>query len=310
METKSEELALVKPEHLNLSVLVAGSQDRLKAIGEIGAWIAGSGMYNCDRPEQGNIILIRCIEEGITLSEYERTYDLVFNKSRKKALAALAEFESKGGEFEWIEDGTDGRSAAIKITYKKRTMVSRFTIDDAERAQLVKADSSWQKSAPNMLRARAITNGLGMIAPSIFAGEFESVEAPRPELDITPKAEKSDVDKIAEAFKAKEEKPTAKAPVTIDATVVTVEPSKPAETTKEPDPVPASNAAPLPENVQAELIKAMGGVENLPAATAYCISIDFLKPGEGMDLLSIGNANRIIARPERFQAKIKEHAAK
>lgn len=48
---------------------------------------------------------------------------------------------------------------------------SRFTLEDARRAGLVKERGAWQKYPRNMLFARAISNAARWFAPDVFSGE-------------------------------------------------------------------------------------------------------------------------------------------
>jgi hypothetical protein len=88
----------------------------------------------------------------------------------------LADFNELGGKQEWGVDGRDGKTASIKLTIGGQSLVSPYTIGEAVKAGLVKADGGWMKNPANMLRARAISNGMRMIAPKIVVGCYTPEE--------------------------------------------------------------------------------------------------------------------------------------
>ena len=166
-------------------------QNPLDAIKAMGSAIAKSGFAGCDRTEQGEIIAWMCFSERKSPTDLLRTYDIVEGKLRKKALAILAEFRQRGGKHKWIADGSDGQAAEIELTFEGSTIRSRFTMDDARRANAsFKPGSAWVKTPGNMLRARAASNGVAMLCPEVVAGseeEAESTPAPSAPLDLGPK---------------------------------------------------------------------------------------------------------------------------
>lgn len=52
----------------------------------------------------------------------------------------------------------------------ERRGVSRFTLDDARSANLIKSKGAWETSPRNMLLARAMSNGAKWFVPEVFAG--------------------------------------------------------------------------------------------------------------------------------------------
>src|SRR5689334_17849979 len=152
-ESNSEfEKLLAKP-HATIETYINSAPDHLKAIETFGTWVAKCGLFNCDRSETGHIIVLSCIELGISLTEFGRTYDIIKGKLRKKALAAQVQFEDLGGTVEWLNIGDDGKGeASAKLTYKGLSRVFKFTIEDAKRAKLTRGEeSNWEKWQSEML---------------------------------------------------------------------------------------------------------------------------------------------------------------
>jgi hypothetical protein len=158
---------------------------------DIGTAVAKSGMFGLDRSEAGTVVTLLSSPQGAQLFNWLRTYDVVLGKPRKKALACLAEFRQRGGRVKWVNTGDDGKEAVGEFAFEGETLTVKFTIDDAKKQGLVKSDSAWVKTPGNMMRARCITNAIGMLCPEIVAGvvdgddETPSVE-PKPILQATP----------------------------------------------------------------------------------------------------------------------------
>lgn len=71
--------------------------------------------------------------------------------------------------------------------------VEEFTLEDAERAKLVKEDSNWDKYPKNMCFWRALSNGVKFHAPELFAGMPVYVQGEVPS-DVNVTASSSDGD--------------------------------------------------------------------------------------------------------------------
>lgn len=160
----------------------------IDAIDKIGEMFAKSGMFGCDRVEQGKILAMICLAEKKSPVAITRDFDIVEGKLRKKALAALADFRGMGGKHKWINSGDapaaneeDWKASlwlkdrdGIEITYD-------YSMADARKEGLIKDKSRWVKRPGNMLRARCISNGLGMLCPELYAGDDDNEsDAPSP----------------------------------------------------------------------------------------------------------------------------------
>lgn len=278
----------------DLGMIVSRSQNPTDAIDKAGAWFAKSGLFGCDRTEQGAILALTCISENISPIEFSRTYDICEGKLRKKAMAAFADFRKKGGKVKWLNTGDDGKAASAEFTFEGQTVALSFSIEQAKLAGLVKPRGGWEKNPGNMLRARVISNALGMLCPEIYAGEYDEDErpqAPAPQINLAPTAAAP----VAPAA------PVAEASPTIDVQVV-----EPAPIT----PAPAPTAAPeLSVAIQEKLVAAIGA-ERIPAATAYVRKVGWIGADDSLEQLPEKRANQILARVDRFLSAIAEGVAK
>jgi len=150
---------------------------QMDAIQQLGLAITKSGFAGCEKIEQGVIIAFTCLAEKITPIEFSRTYDLIHGQPTKKASVMLAEFRSQhGGDFDWIDDGEDGKKATIQIIYKgKQKKPVSFTLEEAKTKGLANK-TNYKMHLPEMLRARAITKALRMYVPEIAAGIYDPYE--------------------------------------------------------------------------------------------------------------------------------------
>jgi len=151
----------------------------LPSVQALGGAISESGMFGCNKPEQGVIIALQCIAENKPPLEMAKNYHLVKGKLTKRADSMLADFKRSGGKIKWgdlknreVQAGTftDPDGNAYDVSY---------SIDDAKAAGVynTKADSPWQKTPAAMMRARLVSETLRAIAPEIVTGVYTPEEA-------------------------------------------------------------------------------------------------------------------------------------
>jgi len=277
-------------------------QNPLEAINSLGDAMGKSGFFGVERIESGRIIALTCFLEKITPVQFMRTYDVIQGKLRKKAMAAYADFRKAGGRVKWIKTGDDGVEASAEFTFEGEAVTCSYTIAMAQNAKLVKTDSGWTKNPGNMLRARVMSNALGMLCPEIFAGIEDGDETQQPIAEI----------KLA-----------TPAPTT-QATTVTVEPQKTetvidaaAETKAEADaglaPVQAAGTPNYPELPDDLLTKvqdilandAVAALKYLRNPANFNGAEVWLKPDQSLHHLTPGRARMIIGKAEMFLTRIR-----
>lgn len=203
--------------------------DPFAAAIQIGSHFAKSGMFGVDRAEAGTILALACITENRTPFEIARTYDIVEGKLRKKALACFAEFRKAGGRVKWINTGDDGKEAEADIEFEGQTLRVKFTIEDARKQGLIRPKSAWEKTPGNMLRARVISNAIGMLAPEIVAGLVDGDDEQQPEPNPVLQATVTEVKPTA---------PTPKPAPKQEPKIVDAEIVQPKTETASPEPTP------------------------------------------------------------------------
>ena len=320
--------------------------DPVGAIERLGMMFAKSGLAGCDRVEQGQTLAWICMCERKSPTEILRSYDIVEGKLRKKALAALAEFRGRGGRHTWLRSGDepaatdDDRKAVLELTPTDGpAVVYSYSMADARAEGLVKEKSRWTKRPGNMLRARCISNAVGMVCPEIYSGDDTQdaaepaalelapppppppppsriTAAPSPSLALPATTRAIDVPTTATPTDEQVEAAmglapdTAPKPETAAATVST--PPTPAASTAAPaaeaKPFAAGPAYPSPVGGQLtdQLVvgveQAIG--EHAIAAVAWMRKEGWLQKGQGLASLTEARAKRIIKQRDSFMRAI------
>jgi hypothetical protein len=154
--------------------------DRINSIDDInslGKSIAFSGMFGCEKAEQGVVFALQCIAERKPPLEMCKTYHLINGKLSKRSDAMLAEFRRAGGKM-LFADLKNPEIQSASIEFEGQKFETSYSIEDAKRAGLLpaKPGSGWVKHPAAMLRARLISETLRAIAPEIVQGAYTPEE--------------------------------------------------------------------------------------------------------------------------------------
>ena len=146
-----------------------------------------SGMLpqSIQTPQQALAIMLKGRELGIpAMQSFSHIY-VVNGKPACSSELMLALLARGGVTWTWKKDGTDRKLAEVVFHRKGfKDYLSRFTLQDAEKivkyedGQKKKATETytWKSYMPNMLRARAISNGARIIGPDLIGGMSYTVE--------------------------------------------------------------------------------------------------------------------------------------
>lgn len=158
--------------------------DPMSAIKTLGLSIFKSGIFGLDKPEQGEILAMQCMVEKKSPLELARTYHFIQGQLAIRSDALLAKFHQAGGSVDWTER-TDEK---VRATFRKGTASADIVADLKEYVGNGTAlgkdkqlKDNWKKWPRRMLTARAISEGVRLIAPECCFGTY-TVE----ELDATP----------------------------------------------------------------------------------------------------------------------------
>lgn len=157
--------------------------DPMSAIKTLGLSIFKSGIFGLDKPEQGEILAMQCMVEKKSPLELARTYHFIQGQLAIRSDALLAKFHQAGGTVEW-GDRTDER---VTATFRKGTSSAAIVADMKEYVgngtalgKDGKPKDNWKKWPRRMLTARAISEGVRLIAPECCFGTYtvEELDAP------------------------------------------------------------------------------------------------------------------------------------
>ena len=155
--------------------------DPIEAIKVMGSMIAESGMFGCQKHEQGMVLAMQCLAEGKAPLELAKTYHIVEGKLSMRADAMLGRFLTTGGKVKWLERSNTKVSANFSHGDNENVLIEA-SLEDMKKngvamdktGKYLKAN--WQKFPRQMLTARVISEGVRLLAPQLIAGVYTPEE--------------------------------------------------------------------------------------------------------------------------------------
>jgi hypothetical protein len=148
----------------------------------MGRIIAASRLFGdgVKSDEAGAVVALMCYDEGMSLLQFSRTYNMLEAKPSMKADAMLAKFMELGGKYELIE--RTATRAAIKA-WREEGKPHEFslTMDEVKAAGYCFTKSkelkrNWQSVPRNMLWARVVSDAVRTLDPRVNAGIYTPEE--------------------------------------------------------------------------------------------------------------------------------------
>jgi hypothetical protein len=284
----------------------------IEAIDKLGEMFAKSGMFGCERIEQGKILAMACLTEHKSPIQIAREYHIIEGKLSDRADAMLAKFRARGGKYKVLHRTSE--LSSIEMAHEGQTLTFTLTWEDAQKEPFVHAKDGFKKNwrtpraRMQTMWARVVSDGVRTLAPEIVSGIF------------TPE-EIEDEASIPTAGPAINLATPAPQPYPTEAQVIDVEAETAAEAAAglapaqppQPEPAPApAEPAPaasdvLPLETVAKIEEAIGA-ENAVNAHKYLLSQRWLTEGQTLENLTQGRANSIIGRSAAFRRAIANHA--
>lgn len=164
--------------------------DPISAIKTLGGAIFKSGIFGLDKPEQGEILAMQCLAERKSPLELARTYHFIQGQLAIRSDALLAKFHQAGGTVTW-QKRTDKE---VEATFRKGASFANIvaTLDEyVANGTATKADGktlkdNWRKWPRRMLTARAVSEGVRLIAPECCFGVYVAEEIESKTLEVVP----------------------------------------------------------------------------------------------------------------------------
>ena len=175
--------------------------DPTTALEKMGTWFTRSGMYGCEKVEQGIVLALHCVSQKKDPLELLRTHHLIQGRLSMRADAMLAAYRERGGKVKWVT--FDDTTAEADFVFEGETTRIAYTLDEAKKAGLVRPNSPWIKQPSSMLRARLISKAVRMLCPEVNSGLYSPEEV----RDFKPQREEQESEPL---FKAGDELPELK----------------------------------------------------------------------------------------------------
>jgi len=202
----------------------------LEAIKTLGDYIAKSGLFSCNKPEQGAIMAMACLVENKNPLDVARTYHIVNGTLTKKYEVMIAEFYANGGKITWITRNNDEVEA--KFSNKNGDMQLKVTMEELKEKGVAMQGKNMKdtyKTYPRqMLTARLVSEVINILDPAITSGlytpeevsDFGGTNSPKEQKPLLSQPEKTEeVIKEVEAVPSSQDKQDD-APEPTDAIVV------------------------------------------------------------------------------------------
>lgn len=148
--------------------------DPIQAVERLGEWFSKSGMYSCNKVEQGMVLALHCLSQRKDPLELMHSHHLIDGQLSMRADTMHAEFRRLGGKIRWKE--TTDEKAVAEFEFEDQKIIVEFTIQNAKRAGLIREKSGWVKNPDAMLRARVISKGVRMLCPEASRGLVSAEE--------------------------------------------------------------------------------------------------------------------------------------
>jgi len=162
------------------NTLIATKQSDWALIQNIAPIAAASRMFGVTE-QQAAIVMLKGHELGLGLAVSFEFIHVINSKpsvSPKGCLALIHQSGELAGLK--IEDKADQNGPTRCVVTMKRIngfeYTTTFSMEDARKAQLVKADSNWEKYPANMLRWRAIGYCADVVFPDVIGGLYRPEE--------------------------------------------------------------------------------------------------------------------------------------
>lgn len=307
---RSMNTATEKPEPkptaaISVAEIIAKSPDPIEAIKKLGEMLAKSQMLGpTERVEIGQVAVLLCATQGMTIGDLLRTHHIQFGKLAKIIDAALGEFIKGGGSVEWIEDGSNRTSAKAKFRLGAEEVTISCTVEEAAKAGWTR-NQKWTTEPTSMLRARVKKNGVRALAPWIFAGEYEADDVPQVAIEPARAVEAMAATQAPapRAEVAKVQQSPAVAPQA-NGGPVAGSVAQGSATSAPPATAAPAAAATLSHELQTQLLAIIQPDFNVGQAQAWLQQVCWLLPDRSIDQLAENYAKQLIAKPDVFRAKL------
>lgn len=241
--------------------------DPLQWVETFGKALAHAGVGGVKTEAEGKCLAFASLCKRTDPFDIAQRFHIIEGKLSKKSDVMLADFNAAGGKHHWIKTGDDGIEASLELTIDGQTIVSSYSMADAQADDLVeRRGSRWKKggkAAGEMMRARCTSRGIRMLRPGLVAGvhtpeEIDDARSEAPAVTVvtpTPEqqaARKRELQAMAGATTVIETTAEPVAAATAPKPEAQVNPIQATEQTTPPSPGPTGAADPHPAPLSAD----------------------------------------------------------
>lgn len=153
--------------------LTPGIIELIKAIAPM---FHGSRLYGMASPEQAAVVMLKAYELGLPATAAFENFDMINGKLSMRPQLALALIHRSRNIDIKISDIKDGCEVWMRRRDTGFEYTARFTLADAQQAQIAKTNGGYDKYPADMFRARAIARCARVVAPDVLAGMYLTAE--------------------------------------------------------------------------------------------------------------------------------------
>jgi len=153
--------------------------------------IAKSNLFGMKNTNEVLALMLVAQAEGLHPATAARDYHIIQGRPALKADAMLARFQQAGGKVDWT-DYTDQVVTGIFTHPNGGTLKLSWSIEQAQKAGLIKPGGGWTKYPRAMLRSRVVSEGIRSVYPGCVIGTYTPEEVadfddkPIKMKDVTP----------------------------------------------------------------------------------------------------------------------------
>ena len=290
-------------------------QNPIDAIDRIGEMFAKSGMFGCEKIEQGKILAMVCLAERKSPIQIAREYHIIEGKLSDRADAMLAKFKACGGKYRVLHRTSE--RAEVEMVHQDQTITFGLTFEEVKQEPFVwmnagkELKKNWRTPRARMqtLWARVVSDGVRTLAPEIVSGIYTPEEllddAPAggsgQSLDLGRTTTAAQSEQLAIEVKSEIVQEHPKTQVQSAQTAAPSQPAQPSQPAHQESKM--ASKAPVPMTVSpgfdaGQVENAIG--EHAVVAVKWMLKNGWLQPGQSIADLTASRANRIIKQGDSF----------
>jgi len=176
-----------------------GALASLAEIERAAQYIAKSNMFGVKTPEQAAALMLVAQSEGLHYARAAMAYDVIQGRPALKSSEMLGRFQAAGGKIHYKQ--TTETICEVELEHPQGGKITvKWDIERAKKAGLA-AKETWGKYPAQLLRARAVSEGIRALYPACLGGfyapeevqDFEPAQPVKAESEVIPEQKQPDL---------------------------------------------------------------------------------------------------------------------